>query len=85
MRYAGRMQHEITDCYLTLTEAASYLSKSPRWLQYQLTGPHPPPGFKTGKCWLFRKSELDRWLEQFRASADLDRVVEGVVLDVVGK
>lgn len=68
-----------SDCHFNLTEAAHYLGKSIRWLQYQLTGPCPPPGFKIGKCWLFRKSELDLWLEQFRACADLDRVVDEVM------
>ncbi len=70
---------QLTDCHFNLTEAARYLNKSPRWLAYQLTGPTPPPGYKLGKCWLFRKSELDRWLEQFRAGADLDRIVSGGV------
>ena len=67
------------DCHFNLTEAARYLSKSPRWLQYQLTGPTPPPGYKLGKCWLFRKSELDHWLKQFRAKPDLDTLVNEVV------
>lgn len=73
------------DCYFSLTGAARYFGKSPRWLQYQLTGPNPPPGYKIGKAWLFRKSELDRWLEQFRAGADLDRIVDSTVAEVLGK
>jgi len=75
-------QHTLTDLHFNLTSATRYLGKSPRWLQYQLTSPHPPPGFKLGKCWIFRKSELDRWLEQFRAGADLDRIVNAVVAEV---
>lgn len=75
------MQH-LSDCHFNLTEAADYLAKSPRWLQYQLSGPHPPPGFKVGKCWLFKRSELDRWLEQFRAGADLDKIVDDVMSEL---
>jgi len=56
-----------------------YLNKSLRWFQLQLTGPHPPPGYKIKKCWIFKKSELDRWLEQFRAGADLDKIVSEVM------
>ncbi len=80
------MTYDVTEdrCF-TKAQAASYLSKSTRWLDYQLAGSHPPPGYKLGKCWLFKKSELDRWLEQFRAGADLDRIVDEVVAEVVGK
>lgn len=75
---------ELTDCHYSLTGAARYLGKSPRWLQYQLTGPNPPPGFKVGKWWIFRKSELDRCLEQFRAGVDLDKIVDETVREVLG-
>lgn len=90
------MRQEITDCHFSLTDAARYLGKSPRWLQYQLTGPNPPPGYqvpsanpvekskKQKKSWCFKKSELDRWLEQFRAQSDLDRIVDEVVAEVAG-
>jgi hypothetical protein len=71
------------DCHFNLTEAARYLGRSPRWLQYQLDGPNPPPGFKIGKCWLFKKSELDHWLEKFRAGADLDKIVNETVAEVL--
>ena len=80
----NEMRATVTDCHFSLTEAARYLGRSPRWLQYQLTGPHPPPAFKTGKHWLFKKSEIDRWLEQFRAGADLDKLVDEVVKEVAG-
>lgn len=75
------MQNDMraNDCHFNLTEAARYLGKSIRWFQYQLDGSRPPPGFKVGKSWLFKKSELDHWLEQFRAVADLDQIVDEVV------
>ena len=78
--------NEIDDGYFgSLTRAASYLGRSPRWLEYQLKGLHPPPGFKIGKTWTFKKSDLDQWLEQFRAGADLDRIVDETVAEVLGK
>jgi uncharacterized protein YjiS (DUF1127 family) len=76
------MRAHITDCHFSLADAARYLGKSPRWLQYQVSGPHPPPGFKVGKAWLFKKSELDHWLEQFRTNSDLDQIVEETLRDV---
>lgn len=76
------MRQELTDCHFSLTGAAHYLGRSPRWLQYQVSGPNPPPGFKVGKSWLFKKSELDTWLEQFRASSDLDRIANEAVAEV---
>jgi hypothetical protein len=35
-----------------------------------------------GKVWLFKKSEIDVWLEQFRAKNDLDAIVNEVVAEV---
>ena len=61
------MYVNFTDCHFNEVQAARYLSKSPRWLQKQLKeSRNPPPSFKLGKSRLFRKSELDNWLEQFR-------------------
>jgi len=64
------MQHEVTECHFNLTEAARYLGKSPRWLQYQLIGSNSPPAYKIGKSWLFKKSELDAWLGKFRVNLE---------------
>ena len=72
----------IDDRCFSKTEAARYLARSVRWLDYQLSGPHPPPGFKIGKSWIFKKSELEQWLEQFRAGADLDRLVEETAREI---
>jgi len=79
------MRDKSVDCYLNKIHAARYLGRSTRWLDYQLAGPNPPPGFKVGKAWLFKKSELDRWLEQFRAGADLDCLVNEVMRGVGGE
>lgn len=64
------------DCHFTKLEVARYLGRSTRWLDYQLAGPTPPPGFKVRKSWMFKKSEIDAWLEQFRAGRDLDQLVD---------
>lgn len=77
-----RHSEELIERHFNQVEASRYLNKSLRWFQLQLTGPHPPPGYRLGKCWIFKKSELDRWLEQFRAGTDLDRIVNEVVAEV---
>jgi len=64
------------------TGLASYLAKSVRWIDYQIAGPHPLPGFKVGKSWLFKKSEIDAWLEHFRAPRDLGALVDEVMHDL---
>lgn len=80
------MSTNLSDCHFNEVEAARYLGKSPRWLQYQLVkNPTPPPSFKLGKSRLLRKSELDAWLEQFRAGAGLDRIVNETVAEVLGR
>jgi hypothetical protein len=73
------------EVHLNQIQAARYLNKSLRWFQLQLTGPHPPPGYKVGKACIFKKSELDRWLEQFRAKPDVDRIVDEIAAEVLGK
>lgn len=75
----------LQDRHFSKTGLARYLDKSVRWVDYTLAGPTPPPGFKVGKNWLFRKSEIDQWLEQFRAGADLDKIVNETVAEVVGR
>jgi hypothetical protein len=60
------------DPLLTKIEAAHYLRRSTRWLELRLLAENPPPGFKAGRGWVFRKSELDNWLEQFRTRSAAD-------------
>lgn len=78
------MRNVTEDCCFSKTGLALYLSKSVRWVDYQLAGPFPPPGFKVRKSWIFKKSEIDAWLEQFRAGAELDKIVDEVVAEVAG-
>jgi hypothetical protein len=62
------------DRHFNLEAAARYLGRSAAWLRAQLHGADPPPGFKLGKSWLLKKSELDTWIEHLRAGADPDQV-----------
>ena len=80
-----RSYDEVTERHFNQVEAARYLNRSLRWFQLQLTGPHPPPGYKVGKAWIFKRSELDRWLSQFRARPALDELVDSTVRAVLGK
>jgi hypothetical protein len=70
------MQQHNEDSHLSRLGAARYLGRSVRWLDYQLRGPRPPPAYRIGKTWLFKKSELDHWLEQFRAKSHIDQSVD---------
>ena len=52
------------DCYLGKAESAKYLGLSVRTLEDRLDS---IPHFRLGtKKLLFKRSELDRWMEQFR-------------------
>lgn len=88
--------YDTQDQCFSLTGAAQYLGRSPRWLQYQLQSSNPPPAYQVPsavsiagsrrqkKTWIFKKSDLDRWLEQFRAGGDLDKIIAEVVAEVTG-
>jgi len=80
---------EMQDCYFNAHEAALYLGRSTRWIHYKLRSLSPPPSYKCGKARLFRKSELDRWLEQFREVAapediDLAKLVDQTLAELSG-
>jgi excisionase family DNA binding protein len=51
------------DRYLSKKEAAKYLALSIRTLDTRL---HEIPHFRVGKKRLFKKSELDEWMEHYR-------------------
>ena len=63
-----------TDRYMDLKEAAQYLPLSKRTIWEHLkTIPH----FRYGSKVIFRKSELDQWMETFRVrDQDLDRAMK---------
>ena len=59
-----------TDRYLSLKEAAEYLPLSERTIREHLK---VIPHFRYGKKIIFRRSELDGWIESFRVrDQDLD-------------
>jgi len=63
------------DRYLDKRQAAAYTSLSIRTLEGRLDG---IPHFRVGTKILFKKSELDRWVEKYRegGSHNLDRLVD---------
>ena len=61
------------DCYLSKRSAAKYLDISVRSINQHL---HHMPHFRRGGKILFRKSELDRWMDRFRERLpDVDLLV----------
>ena len=54
------------DRYFTKTSLAQYLDRSTRWVDRWLASDNPPPGLKVKTHWLFKKSEIDAWLESHR-------------------
>jgi excisionase family DNA binding protein len=59
---AARAQGEAADAWLSVSEAADYLCCSPSRV-YQLVSARRIPFHKDGSRTLFRRSELDRWIE----------------------
>ena len=76
------MDHLNSDHYMSKRDAAEYLGLSLRKLEYHLP---EVPHFRLGRKLLFRKSELDRWVESYRVPVqDLKSVVDKVVSKVLG-
>ncbi len=64
------------DCYLSKRSAAKYLDISVRSINQHL---HHMPHFRRGGKILFRKSELDRWMDWFRERLpDIDLLIANV-------
>ncbi len=66
------------DRYLDKREAAAYTCLSTRNLEARLP---EIPHFRVGKKILFKKSELDRWMETYREgdSRNLDKIADDAV------
>jgi len=63
-----------TDRYLDLKEATEYLPLSERTIREHLK---VIPHFRYGKKIIFRKGELDQWMETFRVrDQDLDQAMK---------
>jgi helix-turn-helix protein len=75
------------DGYLSKQAASAYSGLSPRSLdtlveRNELTAFKPVvSGSRTRKT-LFRKADLDRWMERHRVGADLDTIVTDVMRDL---
>ena len=73
----------VQDRYLNLAEAAKYTSISARTIRARLDEiPHRRVGTR---MLLFKKSELDTWLDQYRegGKAELDELVEECLEKVI--
>ena len=73
----------VQDRYLNLAEAAKYLSVSTRTIRDRLDEiPHRRLGTR---LLLFKKSELDTWLEQYREGGkdELDELVNETLAKVI--
>jgi len=71
------------DRYLDKREAVAYLCLSTRNLEARLP---EIPHFRVGKKILFKKSELDRWMETYRegGSRNLDRIADEAIESLKG-
>jgi len=71
------------DRYLDKRQAAAYTSLSTRTLESRLGD---IPHFLVGKKILFKKSELDQWIERFREgnSHDLNRIADEAIESLKG-
>jgi excisionase family DNA binding protein len=72
------------DRYLSKREAATYLALSIRTLDTRL---HEIPHFRVGKKRLFKKSELDEWMEHYRErpqKLDLRGLLDEAVRQALG-
>ncbi len=75
--------HFDRDRYMDKREAATYTSLSTRTLEGRLG---EIPHFRVGRKVLFKKSELDHWLEQFRegGAQNLERIAEEALESIRG-
>jgi len=63
-----------SDRFMDLKEAAAYLPLSERTIRQHIS---EIPHFRYGKKIMFRKSELDQWMETFRVrDQDLDQAMK---------
>lgn len=71
------------DRYLDKRQAAEYTGLSTRTLEGRLD---EIPHFRVGKKILFKKSELDQWIEKYRegGSRNLDRIADEAIESLKG-
>ena len=74
-----------SDGYLSKRAASEYLGISVRNLEARL---REIPHFRLGSKTLFKKSELDHWMERHRENSeaiDLDKLADEVAMEVLGR
>ncbi len=79
------LAHLSQDRYLSLSETVEYINLCERSIRERLS---EIPHFRVGTKLLFRKSELDKWMLNYRErSTDIDvgQIVDDVVNDILGK
>ena len=71
------------DRYMNKREAAAYTSLSTRNLEARLP---EIPHYRVGKKILFKKSEIDKWMETYRegGTQNLDRIADEVIESIRG-
>jgi excisionase family DNA binding protein len=80
----GTFIHAAERGYLTKAQACIYTSLSERTLDYARERGELR-FYKLGKKRiLFKKDDLDAYIERHRAGADLDKIVDEIVHEVVG-
>jgi len=71
------------DPFLSLKGLAGYSGMSVRKLRDSLTRPVSPlPHYRVDGKILVRRSDFDRWMEHFKHTPDVDRIVDGVVSEI---
>ena len=75
----------LKDQYFDLPGISHYTSMKPGTIRDHITG-KAMPCFKVGGKLLFRRSEVDRWIEQFRhtKSQDLAKIVDDIMDELKG-
>ena len=70
--------------YITLQEVCKRISLSPRTLRAWVSNPASPlTCYKVGGKLLFRWSEVEKWLENFRvAPIDVDAIAKEIISDM---
>ena len=71
------------DRYMNKREAAAYTSLSTRNLEARLP---EIPHYRVGKKILFKKSEIDKWMETYRegGTQNLDRIADEAIESIRG-
>jgi len=72
-----------TDGYLSKVQASEYLGIALRTIDKRL---YEIPHFKVGRRILFKRVELDEWMERYRESViDISKLADDVVNDVLNR